>query len=114
MPATDAVSAIRASARSFEEGLLPAQRKRLGQFFTGLPLGTLLAHIALDPDARAVIDPMAGHGDLLDAAALAARARGARLGRSWARHHPVHRYADDPEPGLCALARHPGIRPLFR
>lgn len=81
MPATDAVSAIRSSARSFEEGLPPAQRKRLGQFFTGLPLGTLLAHIALDPDARAVIDPMAGHGDLLDAAALTARARGARLGR---------------------------------
>lgn len=81
MPATDAVSAIRSSARSFEEGLPPAQRKRLGQFFTGLPLGTLLAHIALAPDARAVIDPMAGHGDLLDAAALTARARGARLGR---------------------------------
>ena len=81
MPATDAVGAIRSSARSFEEGLPPAQRKRLGQFFTGLPLGTLLAHIALDPDARAVIDPMAGHGDLLDAAALTARARGTRLGR---------------------------------
>jgi len=81
VPATDAVSAIRSSARSFEEGLPPAQRKRLGQFFTGLPLGTLLAHIALDPDARAVIDPMAGHGDLLDAAALTARARDARLDR---------------------------------
>lgn len=81
MPATDAVGAIRSSARSFEESLPPAQRKRLGQFFTGLPLGSLLAHIALDPDARAVIDPMAGHGDLLDAAALTARARGARLGR---------------------------------
>ena len=81
MPATDAISAIRTSARSFEQGLPPAQRKRLGQFFTGLPLGTLLAHIALDPNARAVIDPMAGHGDLLDAAALTARARGARLGR---------------------------------
>ncbi len=81
MPATDAVGAIRSSARSFEERLPPAQRKRLGQFFTGLPLGTLLAHIALDPDARAVIDPMAGHGDLLDAAALTARARGTRLGR---------------------------------
>ncbi len=81
LPATDAVRAIRSSARSFEEGLPPAQRKRLGQFFTGLPLGTLLAHIALDPDARAVIDPMAGHGDLLDAAALTAQARGAWLGR---------------------------------
>jgi hypothetical protein len=81
VPATDAVGAIRCSARSFEESLPPTQRKRLGQFFTGLPLGSLLAHIALNPDARAVIDPMAGHGDLLDAAALTARVRGARLGR---------------------------------
>ena len=59
----------------------PPSGSALGQFFTGLPLGTLLAHIALDADARAVIDPMAGHGDLLDAAALTAQARGARLGR---------------------------------
>lgn len=81
MPATNAVGAIRSSARSFEESLPPAQRKRLGQFFTGLPLGALLAHLALDSGARAVIDPMAGHGDLLDAAALAAQARGARLSR---------------------------------
>ncbi|UGV28521.1 hypothetical protein E0H22_24405 [Rhodopseudomonas boonkerdii] len=81
MPATDAVGAIRSSARSFEESLPPAQRKRLGQFFTGLPLGALLAHLALDPGARTVIDPMAGHGDLLDAAALTAQARGARLSR---------------------------------
>lgn len=81
MPATDAASAIRSSARSFEKDLPAAQRKRLGQFFTGLPLGTLLAHIALDPNARAVIDPMAGHGDLLDAAATTARARSARLRR---------------------------------
>ena len=79
MPVTDAIGAIRSSARSFEESLPPAQRKRLGQFFTGLPLGTLLAHIALDPDARDLIDPMAGHGDLLDAAAMTARARGIRL-----------------------------------
>lgn len=81
VPVTDAIGAIRSSARSFEESLPPAQRKRLGQFFTGLPLGTLLAHIALDPDARDLIDPMAGHGDLLDAAATTARARGIRLGR---------------------------------
>lgn len=81
MPATSAVGAIRSSARSFEESLPPAQRKRLGQFFTGLPLGALLAHLALDPGARTVIDPMAGHGDLLDSAALTTQARGARLSR---------------------------------
>lgn len=81
MPATNAVGAIRSSARSFEESLPPAQRKRLGQFFTGLPLGSLLAHLALDSGARTVIDPMAGHGDLLDAAVLTAQARGDRLSR---------------------------------
>lgn len=81
MPVTDSIGAIRFSARSFEEGLPPAQRKRLGQFFSGLPLGKLLAHIAIDPNTRSVIDPMAGHGDLLDAAVLTARVRGARLGR---------------------------------
>lgn len=81
MPTTDAVGAIRSSARLFEESLPVAQRKRLGQFFTGLPLGKLLAQIALDPDARDVIDPMAGHGDLLDAAATTARARGTKLDR---------------------------------
>jgi hypothetical protein len=38
-------------------------------------VGALLAHLALDPGARTVLDPMAGHGDLLDAAALTAQAR---------------------------------------
>lgn len=81
MSATDTVGALRLSARTFEESLPPAQRKRLGQFFTGLPLGSLLAHLALDLDASTVIDPMAGHGDLLDAVATTARAREVRLSR---------------------------------
>ncbi|UIY24828.1 SAM-dependent methyltransferase [Rhizobium leguminosarum] len=81
MSATDAVGAVRSSARSLEESLPLAQRKRLGQFFTGLPLGTLLAHLAFDPDYRTVIDPMAGHGDLLDAAAMAVRTRGFQVDR---------------------------------
>lgn len=81
MLVTDAVGAIRSSARSFEENLLPVQRKRLGQFFTGLPLGSLLAHLALDQDCRTVIDPMAGHGGLLDAAAMAVRTRGFQIDR---------------------------------
>ena len=75
----NAVDARRFSARSFEKNLPPAQRKRLGQFFTGLPLGLLLSHIAFDADMRAVIDPMAGHGDLLDAVAMTARTRGVQL-----------------------------------
>ena len=81
MSATNAADAIRSSARSFEESLPPVQRKQLGQFFTGLPLGSLLAHLALDTGARFVIDPMAGHGDLLDATAMTAQARGRRLSR---------------------------------
>jgi hypothetical protein len=81
VPAADALGAIRSAAREFEEGLPPTQRKRLGQFFTGLPLGALLAQLALDDNCRAVIDPMAGHGDLLDATAMTADARGLVLDR---------------------------------
>ncbi|MEH2473310.1 methylase of polypeptide subunit release factors [Nitrobacteraceae bacterium AZCC 2161] len=81
MSATDALGALRSNARSFEEGLPPAQRKRLGQFFSGLSLGTLLAQLALDDNCRTVIDPMAGHGDLLDAAATVFTAKGLILDR---------------------------------
>jgi predicted RNA methylase len=41
------------------------ERKRLGQFFTGEPLARLLAALAQSGDARTVIDPMAGSGDML-------------------------------------------------
>lgn len=44
------------------------KRKRLGQFFTGEPLARLLAALASAQDARAIIDPMAGSGDMLIAA----------------------------------------------
>ena len=57
----------REAARQFEAALLDEQRKLLGQFFTGLPLGRLLAHLALHSGTATVLDPMAGHGDLLDA-----------------------------------------------
>ena len=71
----------RAAAHVYERGLLPGRRKRLGQFFTGLPLGRLLAHLALLPETRSVLDPMAGHGDLLDATWEAATQRGIPLVR---------------------------------
>jgi hypothetical protein len=58
---------IRDEAQRFEAALLGDKRKRLGQFFSGLPLGKLLAHISLANTSRTVLDPMAGHGDLLDA-----------------------------------------------
>ncbi|MCZ7641516.1 MAG: SAM-dependent methyltransferase [Pseudorhodoplanes sp.] len=67
------------AARAYEQALPPEQRKRLGQFFSGIRLGKLLAHMALRPESRALIDPMAGHGDLLDAAGDAATEAGSAL-----------------------------------
>ena len=64
--------AVRDEARAFEEALPDSQRKELGQFFTGMPLGRVLAHLAVDADTRYVLDPMAGTGDLLDSAHEAA------------------------------------------
>ena len=81
MRASDALADIRTAARLFEENLPLAQRKRLGQFFTGLPLGRLLAHLALSGESVTVLDPMAGNGDLLDAAATAAQERGIAVER---------------------------------
>jgi len=72
---------IRAAARAYEERLPLDQRKQLGQFFTGLPLGRLLAHLALQPDTKMVLDPMAGNGDLLDAVWEAATERDIHLER---------------------------------
>lgn len=71
----------RSAARRFEEALDADARKRLGQFFSGIPLGKVLAHIALTDDTHTILDPMAGHGDLLDAAAECARERGLVLQR---------------------------------
>jgi hypothetical protein len=65
----------RAVARLFEQALPPERRKRLGQFFTGIRLGKLLGHLAISPETRTVLDPMAGHGDLLDAITEVARER---------------------------------------
>lgn len=67
---------VRSEANAYEQALDPARRKSLGQFFTGVPLGKLLAHLALRPDTRTVLDPMVGHGDLLDATSEAAAERG--------------------------------------
>lgn len=43
------------------------RQKRLGQYFTGVPLGRLLAYFAKANTAKTIIDPMAGNGDLLEA-----------------------------------------------
>lgn len=81
MSTPNARAAARAEARSFEKGLPKDKRKKLGQYFTGIRLGRLLAHLALAADTRSVLDPMAGHGDLLDAVGEAALERGITLER---------------------------------
>ena len=71
----------RIAARAYEKALPSQQRKRLGQYFSGIPLGKLLAHLAIDSQTCTVLDPMAGHGDLLDATWEAASERGITLDR---------------------------------
>jgi hypothetical protein len=61
------VNDARSKGARYEGTLEPMRRKALGQFFTGIPLSRLLAAVALDRTATTAIDPMAGHGDLLDA-----------------------------------------------
>lgn len=67
------------AARAFEEALPAAQRKALGQYFTGIRLGRVLAHLAIGPETGRILDPMAGNGDLLDAAREVAESAGANL-----------------------------------
>lgn len=50
-------------------GVSVSKRKELGQCFTGLRTGRLLAALSLSRSHRSILDPMAGHGDLLEAAA---------------------------------------------
>jgi tRNA G10 N-methylase Trm11 len=65
----------RLAAREFEQALPKDRRKQLGQYFTGAQLSRLLAVLALTPSTKSVLDPMAGHGDLLEAAAEASLLR---------------------------------------
>lgn len=81
VPGFEGHSAIREAARSFEEALPAVQRKELGQFFTGMPLGRILANLAVGNETHSLIDPMAGSGDLLDAALEVATDLGGRIDR---------------------------------
>ena len=81
MQGFEALKTIRDAARSYEQTLDPGRRKQLGQFFSGVPLGKLLAHLGISPVTRTVLDPMAGHGDLLDATWEVATERGITLER---------------------------------
>ena len=75
------IDTARTQALTHEANLPKEQRKQLGQYFSGLKLGRVLAHLAVDSDTRTVLDPMAGNGDLLDASAEAAASLGVRLER---------------------------------
>lgn len=66
-------------AQAFEAQIPLSRRKKLGQYFTGLPLGKVLAHLAVDSTTATVLDPMSGHGDLLDATHRAAAESGVSL-----------------------------------
>lgn len=55
------------SARKAEAASEEARRKRLGQYFTGLPLARLLASLARAQSVTAAIDPFMGSGDMLAA-----------------------------------------------
>ena len=72
----EALVNLRVEARAFEERLPTAERKALGQFFTGANVGRLLAHLAIEEDTARILDPMAGTGALLDAVCEAAAQRG--------------------------------------
>lgn len=53
------------SSPSLGQAVDSERKKRLGQFFTGVGLGRLLAAFAQAEKAKSIIDPMAGSGDLL-------------------------------------------------
>ena len=76
MQEDETLTTLRNEARAFEESLPVQTRKTLGQFFTGIRLGRMLAHLALEEGTRRVLDPMAGSGDLLDAVCEVAISRG--------------------------------------
>lgn len=55
----------RAAAPELGRAADTERRKRLGQYFTGVGLGRVLAALAQAERAKTIIDPMAGSGDLL-------------------------------------------------
>lgn len=70
LSASSALETLRRQLRAYEQTLDRSKRKRLGQFFSGQRASSLLAALCIRGQERTIVDPMAGHGDLLDAAAL--------------------------------------------
>ncbi len=81
MRGDSALRVARREARDFEQAIDPGRRKQFGQFFSGLRLGKVLAHFAIEGDTKTVLDPMVGHGDLLDATWEAAAEHSVHLER---------------------------------
>ena len=53
----------------YTEPFTSFERKRLGQFFTGVRLARNLATLSRAPSANSILDPMAGSGDMFVACA---------------------------------------------
>ena len=79
MSANKLLADLRDESRAFEQALPAPGRKALGQFYTGSRVGRVLAHLAVSEGTARILDPMAGTGDLLDAAWEACRHRGIRI-----------------------------------
>ncbi|MCC6228553.1 MAG: N-6 DNA methylase [Phycisphaerales bacterium] len=76
LSASSDLEALRRQLRAYEQTLDRSKRKRLGQFFSGTRASSLLAALSIRGQERTIVDPMAGHGDLLDAAALRCNSMG--------------------------------------
>lgn len=63
----DRLEHVRSMANVVESGLDPVGQKLHGQYFTSMAVARVLAALSLRPGCQDVIDPMAGHGALLDA-----------------------------------------------
>jgi len=78
-PEASELEIFRSQASFFERSLNEKSRKRLGQYFTNVQLARLLAALAFLPEYKTTLDPMAGIGNLLDAAGERAHRSGVRL-----------------------------------
>ncbi len=58
-------SVVGASSLGLGSGNMVSRKKRLGQYFTGVKLASLLARISFAENVTSAIDPMAGDGDML-------------------------------------------------
>lgn len=65
----DLLATLRDRLRAYETALPKEKRKVLGQFFTEMRVARLLAALCVKGDEKSVLDPMTGHGSLLEAAA---------------------------------------------